>query len=182
LFAGTEKVADVGALARMSIAFTFLGLPLAQLVMPRIARTQEPRRLLRLSLLALGGMLLASVLLAGLGILFADQVLWLLGSQYAHLHLELTWYMSSLVLGAVANAAWGLCYTRNWVRHAWVQIPFAVIAQAVAAYWLDLTQVAHAIVFSGISNLTGLLIAGYLVVLGLRRTPQIGSSANIPLS
>jgi uncharacterized membrane protein YqjE len=134
LFAATEQVADVGALARLGIVFTFLGLPLAQLVLPRIARTQEPRRLLRLCMLALGGILLASLALAGLGVLFADQVLWLLGTQYAHLHLELAFFLGSLVLGTVANAAWGLCYTRNWVRHAWLQIPLAVVVQALSAF------------------------------------------------
>ena len=167
LFAATEDVADVGALAPLSIMFTFLGLPLAQLILPRIARTQEPRRLTRLCLMTLGGLLAASLVLAGLGMLFADQVLWLLGGQYAHLHRELAWFLGSLVLGTVANAAWGLCYTRNWVRYAWVQIPAAVIVQAVAACWLDLSRVSHAIVFSSLSSLTGLLIAGYLVVRGL---------------
>lgn len=166
-FAATEQVADVGALARLGIVFTYLGLPLGQLVLPRIARTHEPRRLLRLCLMALGGILLASLVLAGLGVLFADQVLWLLGTQYAHLHVELVFFLGSLVLGTVANAAWGLCYTQNWVRHAWLQIPFAVVAQALAACWLDLSRVSHAIVFSSMANFTGLLIAGYLVVRGL---------------
>jgi O-antigen/teichoic acid export membrane protein len=170
LFAATEDVADVGALARLGIVFTFVGLPVAQLLMPRIARTQDPKRLLRLCLLALGAMAGAASVLAGLGILFADQVLWLLGGQYAHLHSELAWYLGSLVLGTSANAAWGLCYTRNWVRHAWLQIPFAVIVQAIAAYWLDLGRLSHAIVFSGLSNVSGLLIAGYLVASGLWAT------------
>lgn len=176
LFAATEQVADVGALARLGIVFTFLGLPLAQLVLPRIARTQEPRRLLRLCLLALGGILLASLALAGLGVLFADEVLWLLGTQYAHLHVELAFFLGSLVLGTVANAAWGLCYTRNWVRHAWLQIPLAVFVQVLAACWLDLGRVSHAIVFSALSNLTGLLIAGYLVVRGLKAARQTASA------
>lgn len=168
LFAATEDVADVGALARLGIVFTFLGLPLAQLILPRIARTQEPRRLARLCLLTLGGILLAALVLAGLGVLFADQVLWLLGTQYAHLQHELAWFLSSLVLGTVANAAWGLCYTRNWVRHAWLQIPLAVCVQAVAACWLDLSRVTHAIVFSSLANATGLLIALVLVFRGLK--------------
>jgi O-antigen/teichoic acid export membrane protein len=176
LFAATEDVADVGALARLGIVFTFLGLPLAQLILPRIARTQEPRRLLRLCLLTLGGILSAALVLAGLGIVFADQVLWLLGSQYAHLHRELAWFLGYLVLGTMANAAWGLCYTRNWVRHAWLQIPFAMGAQALAACWLDLGRVSHAIVFSGLSNLTGLLIAVYLVVRGLKAARQAASA------
>jgi uncharacterized membrane protein YqjE len=176
LFAATEQVADVGALARLGIVFTFLSLPLAQLVLPRIARTQEPRRLLRLCLLALGGILLASLALAGLGVLFAGQVLWLLGTQYAHLHRELAFFLGSLVLGTVANAAWGLCYTRNWVCHAWVQIPLAVFVQVLAACWLDLGRVSHAIVFSALSNLTGLLIAGYLVVRGLNTARQTASA------
>jgi hypothetical protein len=164
----------VGALARLSIVFTFLGLPLAQLILPRIARTQEPRRLLRLCLLALGGVVVASLVVAGLGVVFADQVLWLLGGQYAHLQSELAWYLGYLVLGAVTNAVWGLCYTRNWVRLAWIQIPAAILAQGIAACWLDLSLVSHAIVFSGLSNLTGLLIAGYLVVRGLSNSWKAG--------
>ena len=110
----------------------------------------------------------SSLALAGLGVLFSDQVLWLLGAQYAHLQRELAWFLGSLVLGTMANAAWGLCYTKNWVRLAWIQIPVAIIVQIIAACWLDLGRVSHAIVFSGLSNLTGLLIAGYLVVRGLR--------------
>lgn len=176
LFAATEDVADVGALARLGIVFTFLGLPLAQLILPRIARTQEPQRLVRLCLLTLGGILLASLALAGLGVLFADQVLWLLGTQYAHLHRELAFFLGFLVLGTVANAAGGLCYARNWVRHAWLQIPLAVVAQALAACWLDLGRVSHVIVFSALSNLTGLLIAGYLVVRGLKAARQTASA------
>lgn len=175
LFASSEDVADVGALARMSIAFTFLGLPLAQLVLPRIARTQEPRHLAKLCLMTLGGSLLAALSLAAIGILFADQILWLLGSQYAHLHRELAWFLGYLVLGTVANAAWGLCYTRNWVRLAWLQIPLAVFAQVVAACWLDLSRVTHTIVFSGLANVTGLFIAGYLIVCGFRGARQNGS-------
>lgn len=168
LFAAAEDVADVGALTRLGIVFTFLGLPLAQLILPRIARTQETRRLARLCLSALGGILAASLALAGLGVFFSDQVLWLLGAQYAHLHRELAWFLGSLVLGTLANAAWGLCYTKNWVRLAWVQIPLAIIVQVIAACWLDLGKVSHAIVFSGLSNLTGLLIAAVLVFRGLK--------------
>ena len=174
LFAATEDVADVGALARLSIVFTFLGLPLAQLILPRIARTQEPRQLMRLCLVALGGLLTASLAVSVLGVLFADQVLWLLGGQYAHLHRELGWFLGSMVLGALANAAWGLCYTRSWVRHAWLHIPLTLVAQAVGACWLDLGRVSDAIVFSGLSNLTGLLIAGYLVVRGLSNSWKAG--------
>lgn len=167
LLASSADVADVGALARMSIVFSFLGLPLAHLILPRIARAQQPRHLMRLCMIALGGSLLAALALAGMGFLFADQVLGLLGNQYVHLHHELAWYLGYLALGAVANAAWGLCYTRNWVRLAWLQIPFAVLAQAVAACWLDLSQVPQVIAFSSLSNVTGLFIACGLIYRGL---------------
>ena len=45
VFAHAQAVADVGALARLSIIFSFFGLPMAQIVIPIIAKTQEPRRL-----------------------------------------------------------------------------------------------------------------------------------------
>ncbi|MBE7495680.1 MAG: hypothetical protein HS117_12080 [Verrucomicrobiaceae bacterium] len=167
LFASTEKVADVGALTRLGILFTFLALPMTQLVMPVIARTQEPRRLTRLSLLTLGGMTAASAALAGTGMFLASPLLWLLGPQYTHLHRELAWFLGAQALGITANVAWSLCYTRSWVRHAWWQIPLTIAAQVAAAQFLDLARISHTIVFASVSSVTGLLMAAMLAFRGL---------------
>lgn len=167
LFAGTQQVADMGALTRLGIVFTLLTMPVTQLVLPVIARTQDSPRLGRLSVLTVGGMAAASMALAGLGVLLTPALLWFLGPQYQHLQQELAWFLGAQALGATANVAWSLCYTRSWVRHAWWQIPLALTAQALAASWLDVSRISHAIVFASLSSVTGLAMAVFLAVRGL---------------
>lgn len=167
VFANTRDVADVGALARLGVVFTFLGLPLTQLICPLISRTKEPRRLRKLCLGAMGGSILTAVALVLLGILFSTEALWLLGAQYSHLHRELGWFLAAQAVGVSANAAWGIAYTRSWVRHGWIQAPFTILLQCVAAMYLNLSQVSHAIAFASISSLVGFVIASVLIIRGL---------------
>ena len=168
VFASTQDVADIGALMRLSVLFTFLGLPLSQLILPVISRSQEPRRLARLCLLALGGVTLAAVVLFAVAMAFSPQVLWVLGDSYAHLTSELMWFLGSQVLAVATTAAWGIAYTRSWVRHAWLQIPLSLALQALSAVWLDLSQVTQTILFASLSNITGLLIGVGLIFNGLK--------------
>lgn len=165
--ATTHDVADVGALTRLGVVFTFLGLPLTQLVCPLISRTKDPRRLAKLCLVALGGSILAALGLIMAGVVLSDQVLWLLGAQYSHLHRELAWFLAAQALGVAANAAWGIAYTRSWVRYGWLQIPFTVLLQCISAAYLNLSQVSNAIFFASISSIVGFVIASILIIRGL---------------
>ncbi|MBL9176586.1 MAG: hypothetical protein JNM65_00910, partial [Verrucomicrobiaceae bacterium] len=167
IFANVKDVADVGALSRLGVLFTFLALPLTQLVLPVISRTQEPRRLARLCLFVLLGMMVTSLMLAGAGIVFSTPLLALLGTPYAHLHHELAWFLGTQALAVTANAAWGICYARSWVRLGWLQIPVAITAQMASLIWLEPDEVSHAIIFANISNVTGLAIAAWLMLRGL---------------
>lgn len=183
MFATTEKVADVGALARLGILFTFLFLPWQNFAFPAIARSTDTSRLARLSLLAvLSAMVVSGATVIGC-LLLSKQVLWLLGSNYTHLRVELGWYLGSLAVAFVANTVWGVALTKSWVRHGWLHIPITVLAQIAAAMILDLSQTTHAIAFAAVSNVAGFAVAAVLVVLGLlgNKTSEAARSSSPPV-
>jgi len=176
----TNNVADVGALARFSVVFTFLSIPMAQVIAPAIARCQDTRRLQKLCLAVVGGFTAMVTIMVILGSLFSTQLLWVLGQKYSHLHTELTWFLVYQAVGLVSTVMWGVVLTRSWVRHGWVLIPLTIGLQALAVLWLDLSQVINALLLSGISSITGILVCGWLIFRGLREHDARAASSATP--
>jgi hypothetical protein len=54
-------------------------------------------------------------------------------------------------------------------------VPLTILLQAVAAGYLNLSQVSSAIIFASISNLVGFVIAGVLILRGLSDQARIYS-------
>lgn len=167
-FAGASEVADVGALSRLGIIFSFAALPVTQLIFPVISTERNSSRVKRLTAFALTAVIVPAVLLCVLCVGFSEQVLWVLGSQYAGLKLELACYLGAQVVGSVATAIWSLAYARGWVRLAWIQIPLTLAMQAVAAFCLNLSDVRQVIMFSSISNVIGIGVGGLLIWQGMQ--------------
>lgn len=162
-FAGASEVADVGALSRLGIIFSFVALPVTQLIFPVISTERNSSRIKRLTAVALIVAIVPAVLLCVLCVGFSEQVLWVLGSQYAGLKLELVCYVGAQVVGSVATVIWSLAYARGWVRLAWIQIPLTLAVQAVAAFCMNLSDVRQVIMFSSISNVIGIGVGGLLI-------------------
>lgn len=167
-FAGASEVADVGALSRLGIIFSFAALPVTQLIFPVISTERIPSRVKRLTAIALVAVVVPAVSLCVLCVVFAEQVLWVLGDQYAGLKLELTCYLVAQMVGSVATAIWSLAYARGWVRLAWIQIPLTLATQAMAAFCMDLSDVRQVIMFSSISNMIGIGVGGLLIWRGMQ--------------
>ena len=168
VFATTSEVADVGALSRLSLLFTFLALPLANIVAPAIARCTEPRRLIRLCASTVLGYALAGVGMVLGGALFAPQILWLLGSKYAHLQSELVWYLGFQAIGLISTVMWGIVLTKGWVAQSWIHIPLTITLQVIAATQFDLGSIPHALMFSAIGSVTGILVCARQIYHGIK--------------
>ncbi len=169
VFATTSDVADVGALSRLSLFFTFLALPLANIIAPAIARCTEPRRLTRLCSATVLGYMMAGIGMVLGGALFAPQILWLLGSKYAHLQSELVWYLGFQAIGLISTVMWGIVLTKGWVAQSWVHIPVTIALQLVTATQLDLGNIPHALMFSAISSVTGILVCTRQIYRGIKK-------------
>ena len=166
-FANAHEVADVGALSRLGIIFSFLTLPLTQLVIPVIARARTQRRLLQLCTGFLTAVSVSAALIVIAGVIFSTETLGILGKEYSHLNAELILFLSAQALSVVVNCAWGVATARGWVRHSWGMIPMTIACQAFAIMWLDLSQVTHTIIFAAIPNVIGLVITLALIARGI---------------
>jgi O-antigen/teichoic acid export membrane protein len=167
-FAGASEVADLGALSRLGIIFSFAALPVTQLIVPAISNEQNPSKVKRLTAVALIAVVVPAALLCVGCVWFSDQVLWILGTQYAGLKLELAWFLVAQVIASVATAIWSLAYARGWVRLAWMQIPLTLVTQALAAFILNLNDVRQVIMFSSVSNVIGIGVGGLLIWRGIQ--------------
>jgi hypothetical protein len=165
---GFDAVADIGALGRIAAFFTILDAMVRSLVLPRFARCQEPRSLLRLYLGSLAACAAAAAIPVLAAILCPTPFLWLLGESYRGLAHELM--LVTLYAGtcSLVGSVWALNNVRIWVVPSWANIvsDFGSIALVIAVIgigtvermlWVGIVSniavlslnVAAAIVFSG---------------------------------
>ncbi|MFL6210399.1 MAG: polysaccharide biosynthesis protein [Pyrinomonadaceae bacterium] len=166
-FGNAQKVAEVGALGRLSVVFTVVGAVMTSIVLPGFARCQESRRLLRLYLRIVGCFCLFGALLVALAALFPDQLLWVLGSKYAHLKNELVLMMGLSALSAVVGAMWSLNTARAWIRYSWLNIPGVLITQAVLLLLINVSTIEGVLLFGILSLLPTVALNSMLTCRGL---------------
>lgn len=169
IFATTNQVADIGALARYGFIFVVIQLPLGHFVLPAIARSIDPSHLRKLILATIIGfvaVLLGVILFGALG---AQYCLLLLGPNYGHLEIEFSWYLAASSLATTGHVIWGIALTRGWVRFGWFEIPLTILGQTVAAPLLDLSRITAAIGFMAIGSLVHLVVGVFLIANGLKR-------------
>jgi O-antigen/teichoic acid export membrane protein len=167
LFGNAQKVAEVGALGRLSVVFTVVGAVMTSIVLPGFARCQEPRRLLRLYLQIVGCFCLLGASLVALAALFPDQMLWVLGAKYAHLQSELVLMMCLSAATAVVGAMWSLNTTRAWIRYSWLNIPGTLLIQAVLLAVLNVSEINKVLWFGILSLIPTITLNIILTVRGL---------------
>src|ERR1700730_2983884 len=88
IFGNAESVANVGALARLVVAFALLSSITGEVVLPAFARIQSVRHLRRRYFQIVTGYLAVSALTVAAVALFPKQILSILGHQYSGLHAE----------------------------------------------------------------------------------------------
>ena len=163
-----SSVAEVGALGRIAMIFTVLLNMLTNIFVPAFARCRDKRELLGLYLLIAGGVALFSLTVLGSAALFPDQLLWVLGSRYAHLHRELLLMVSSAVVGAFGATLWMLNASRAWVDGAWLYIPLTVATQVALIPFTDFSTVSGVLIFNLISAVPSVFLNLVLSFRGFR--------------
>jgi len=182
-FLGTAaNVADIGALGRLSVVFTFLTLPMSHLIGPAISRAVGRRRTMRLCVTTLGFYTGSSLIIVVVAFLMSHQILWLLGTQYAHLTTELLWYLGASMIALLSNVGWSIVLAKGWVRHSWIHIPITLALQAAATQFLDLSQLTQAVTFSAIGSLVSAAVAFSLIARSIRKMDTSILDSSVPAS
>ena len=173
--AGSSEVADLGALGRLSVLFTAFTAPFHYLAIPAIARIREVQSLrLRVAMT-----LVIAALIAGSVVMVAwwqpAPFLWILGSNYTHLTVELPLALSAQGLTMVAALAWGLILARGWVHRAWMTILTTVCGMVIGAALFRLDTVAGMLSFSLVSVLPTFVVCLVIIIFKLKSDSSLSA-------
>lgn len=177
VFGSVQKIAEVGALGRLAIAFGLVASAFGSIALPRFARSTGARTVRRSYLLLATSMVLIGVAAVGASAVFPHLILSILGSRYLHLESELVWMVAASAMSVVASALYLLNSSRGWVRGIWLGVPAAILAQVVVGWLVDLSTVRGAIVLQMSSILASVAVNVVLAVRGMRQPAGTPSSA-----
>jgi O-antigen/teichoic acid export membrane protein len=170
VFGNTQSIAEIGALGRLSVVFAVISATMGSVVLPAFARCQSPRELRVRYFQVLSGFCVLGLGLVGSAALFPDQILWILGSKYAHLRSELLLMMVMAASSAVIAAMWSLNSTKAWIKYSWLNIPCVLATQIVLLMVLDVSTLRGVILFGTFSLVPNFLLNAGLSFRGLRES------------
>lgn len=173
-FGSVEKLADLGALGRISIPFAVVGSVVINLISPTFARCDSLPRLRRLTLLALGAYSSFGGALMLAAWQFPNQLLWLIGPNYSGLTRELPIMMAGAVLSGLTGIIHALAFARAWLWHVWL-IPIVTVGlQIFILSRMDLGTVRGVLIFGLLSALPNLLGVIYMATRGFWQSWKCG--------
>ncbi|MBW4488039.1 MAG: hypothetical protein KME12_09635 [Trichocoleus desertorum ATA4-8-CV12] len=168
IFGSTQNVAEIGALGRFSIIFSLINSVMASIVYPAFSRCQDVDLLRRRYWGIVVGNLAFACLLTAFSLLFATQILWVIGSKYYDLKGEL---VLAVILGSLTNVGgviWGLCCARGWIENMWMDIPLKIGIQIILLLSLDVSSTQGVLVFGIFSAIPSVFLMGWIANQGLK--------------
>ncbi|SFZ94017.1 Membrane protein involved in the export of O-antigen and teichoic acid [Flaviramulus basaltis] len=149
IFGTTSSIAQIGALGRVAIVLSFVGIIFNILITPRFARLEENFKLLFNKYIQLHGLLIiVFTFLILLVYIFSNQILWILGSNYAHLHNEIVLATIGSSLSAFAGIIYGLYSQRGWILNPVISILLNISVLALAIFLTDVTTLKGVLILN----------------------------------
>ncbi|MGI8437051.1 MAG: lipopolysaccharide biosynthesis protein [Chthoniobacterales bacterium] len=169
-FFGTRasSVAEVGALGRLAMIFTIVGQLLTNIFGPAFARCQDPKKMRLQYAGVVGAVLGLSILIFIAAALFPDQVLFVLGKKYEHLHRELILMVAGTVANVMVGTLWVMNASKAWISFSWLYIPLTLATQIALIPFTDFSSVSGLLIFNLFSTLPNLLVNIALSFWGFR--------------
>jgi O-antigen/teichoic acid export membrane protein len=172
IFGNTRNIAEVGALGRLGMIFSVVSAVMSSIVLPGFARCQSAALLRRRYFQIISGFGLMGAGLIAIAAVFPDQLLWILGSKYAHLRNELLLMMTLSAANALIAAMWSLNATKAWIQYSWFNIPGVILMQVVLLTFIDISSVRGVLIFGILSLLPTLLLNSILSLRGFLEQNQ----------
>jgi O-antigen/teichoic acid export membrane protein len=157
-FAGTEALAEVGALSRLGLLFGLAAGFIGAVLMPRLAAVTEDvayRKRYLESWIALAALGIAVI---GFAYLFPRWLLFLLGDSYAGLDEELLIVAATSVLHVWGGYCVGINNSRGWVRRQPLVLMVYATIQVLLVARLDLSTTAGVLHFALWSAVVALVL------------------------
>ena len=166
-FGQTRSIAEVSALGRLGQLFLLLAASNSVIVAPYIARV--PDIYLRTRYLQILAVAVAiSMVFCAIAYFSPELFLWLLGSNYENLRVEIGWAVTGASVGYIGSVMLTMHNARKWVYWWWsvAHIAIIVTAQLVCLMTLDVSSTLNVLLFSLISNIAALLVLSAVGVYG----------------
>jgi O-antigen/teichoic acid export membrane protein len=162
LFGNTENIAEVGALGRLAVLFSIIHSSMVGVVLPRFARCQSLEILRKRYWQIVGGYFFLGVILTTMAALFPDELLWILGKQYANLRQEVLLMVIGVAFYSVLTIIVSLNLSKTWVPAPWLNISAVLLSQAALLFVLDVSTVRGVLLLNILSTIPPLLLWGYM--------------------
>jgi hypothetical protein len=176
LIGNSTGIADVSALGRIAALFGVFSVTFANVLVPKFARCQEPKRLTQLYFLLIGGTVFVLLSLSICVWFYPQPFLWLLGRKYITLEPECRLVVVTGCIEQMAGVMWGLNSSKAWIRiQSSLFVPTILVSQVVAASCLDLLSFHSVLVFNLVTAASPILIYVIDAYLGLQSTWSMAS-------
>jgi O-antigen/teichoic acid export membrane protein len=158
-----SAIAQVGALFRIGAVLALFNIMFNTIIVPRYSRLVQDRKDLMNKMIKIQSLLV--VICIGIVFftwLFASQIVWLLGSNYANLENELVLTVIIFCLNITANVIYTLCRARGWVINPLLSISINMASIIIGAFVFDLRDLFGVLVFNiAVSAVLVLMHGGY---------------------
>ena len=175
VFGSTDRVAQVGALGRLSAIFMVVASVVAGVIQPYFSRARSSRALKDAFLAVNGFFALTLVVMVTAAITVPGLLLWILGGHYAALRAELLWMVLSTTLASWAGTLYGLGSGRGWIVPASLGIGTGVASTIVGVLCFDVSSVAGNFELSTLSNAVSTVV---IIAFMRRHLAQAATSAD----
>ena len=148
IFGSTKAVGQIGALAGFATMMNLFNVMFGTLIVPRFARLRSDKKLLiQRFLLMQVGLILMSCVIVLLANVFAKDLLWVLGKQFAGLNKELTLMAAGSCMVFISTCTNQMLCSRGIVVPPLIFISSAVLAQIAFAFVVPLNQVIGVLIY-----------------------------------
>ncbi len=149
IFGTTAAIAEIGALARLSMALTMVTYIFGTLVIPRYSRlTNERKILFQRFLQILGGLFLVCISIISFVALFPTQLLWILGENYRGLENELVLSIAGGCCNLIAVSLFTLATSRNWAFNPVWSISITILTIIAGISMIDISSLTGVLKFN----------------------------------
>ncbi len=152
LFGTTSSIANLGALGRIAMMFTFFAAIFSTLVVPRFSRLKEYKKILKTYLLIQGFTALISFILISFLWVFSDQFLWVLGQGYYGLNYELLLVGISSGIVLMTGVSSGLNIISGWHLKTYFLIGVNLISSVISLTFLNISSLVGVLYFNILIN------------------------------
>ncbi len=174
LFGTSDNLANLGALSRFGLIFLGVSAIMTNIVGPAFSTAKTKPKLLEIITNTVLLLVAVSIVTLVVGLLFADEMLWVLGDEYAGLRYELILILILSLVNVSFASINALNNARGWIRYSpKFEIPVNVISIVIGAFVFDITTVSGTIYLAILASLATLLLYIANLVFGLKHSPNI---------